>query len=97
METSMIHNNFIVIFHTVHMKTFPELGWAQEFNPANDRDILDLNIFIRHCKPTNQTNLKAQPEAKFAVPHTLYGAIYYFEEFAAWMVAIASKLKYSLK
>lgn len=55
MGTSMIYNNFIVIVHTAHMKTLPELGQAQEFNPANDR-----GIFIQHCKTSKQTNKQTQ-------------------------------------
>lgn len=83
------------------MKTLPELGQAQGFNPANNRDTLDLSIFIHHCKTSKQTNKhtnpKAQPGTEFAMLHTSYGAIYCLEEFPDLMVAIASKPKYNLK
>lgn len=68
------------------MKTLPELGQAQEFNPANDHDTPDLGIFIHSCKTSKQTNIqtspKAQPGAEIAMPHTSYGAICCLEEFA---------------
>jgi len=82
MATSMIYNNFIPIFHIAHMKNLPELGQAQNFNPANDCDALDLSIVIYRCKTSKQTNTKVQPGAEFAMPHASYGAISCLEEFA---------------
>lgn len=54
MRTSMIYNNFIVIFHIIHMKTSLNLDKLKSLTQAMT-DVLDLSVFIHHCKTRKQT------------------------------------------